>query len=332
MSKLKVLSLFSGIGAFEKALENLGVDFELVGFSEIDKYAIKSYCLLHNVPEKTNLGDVSKVNIEAIPDFDLMTYGFPCQDISISGRKEGFSEGSETRSSLLWQAMRIANYRKPKYLIAENVKNLLGNSFKEDFEKWLKQLDEMGYNTYFKVINASHFEVPQNRERAFVVSIRKDVDDNNFVFPEGNLTKLTIEDILEDEFEQNFYLTYEFKNAAPKGNYIQYSNSGKMADSQAERLYYLDSLMGTLPRSNGGDKTQIIYAKKQEVINDPNFNVNTYTNRKLTPKECFRLMGFTDEDHDLLKENKISKAQLYRQAGNSIVVNVLEAIFNNMFK
>lgn len=332
MKGLKVLSLFSGIGAFERALTNLKQEHELIGFSEIDKYAIKSYATLHNESEENNYGDIAQVDFDTVPDFDLMTYGFPCQDISICGLKQGFSEDSETRSSLLWEAMKLAKKRKPKYLVAENVKNLLSKSFRNDFEKWIKDLEELGYNTYHNLLNASHFGLAQNRDRAFVISIRKDIDDGLFEFPEGEETSLTIEDFLEDEVEDRFYLTYEVKNAIPKKKYIQYSNSGKMADSQAERLYYLDSKMGTLPRCNGGDKTQIIYARSSDFTTGESISLKNYIKRKLTPKECFRLMGFTDEDHDKLKAIGISNAQLYRQAGNSIAVPVAEALLKKLLK
>ena len=119
---LKLLSLFTGIGAFEKALERLNIDYELVGFSEIDKFAIKSYCAIHNVPENKNLGDITKINIDKIPDFDLLTWGFPCQDISIAGRMEGIKKG--TRSGLYYDGYEILKAKMPKYSIIENVKNL----------------------------------------------------------------------------------------------------------------------------------------------------------------------------------------------------------------
>jgi DNA (cytosine-5)-methyltransferase 1 len=176
--------LFSGLGAFEKALANIGIKFDVVGYSEIDKYAAKAYSLLHSVSEDLNIGDIVNVDELQLPDFDLMTYGFPCQDISTAGRQQGFKEGSETRSSLLWEAMRVARHKKPKFMIAENVKNLIGKKFEEDFDKWIQELNELGYRTYYKVLNAKNFGIPHNRERVFIVSVRKDVD-MNFDFPCG---------------------------------------------------------------------------------------------------------------------------------------------------
>ena len=202
---LKLLSLFTGIGAFEKALENLGINYELVGFSEIDKFAIKSYCTIHNLPEYKNLGDVSKIEFDKIPDFDLLTWGFPCQDISIAGRMKGIKEG--TRSGLYYEGYKILKAKRPGISIIENVKNLTSKRFKEQFETILKDIEELGYNNYWQVLNAKNYSVPQNRERIFIVSIRKDIDKNNFVFPSPVELKLKLKDLLEDTVDDKFYLT-----------------------------------------------------------------------------------------------------------------------------
>lgn len=202
---LKLLSLFTGIGAFEKALERLNIDYELVGFSEIDKFAIKSYCAIHNVPENKNLGDITKINIDKIPDFDLLTWGFPCQDISIAGRMEGIKKG--TRSGLYYEGYKILKAKRPGISIIENVKNLTSKRFKEQFETILKDIEELGYNNYWQVLNAKNYSVPQNRERIFIVSIRKDIDKNNFVFPSPVELKLKLKDLLEYTVDDKFYLT-----------------------------------------------------------------------------------------------------------------------------
>ena len=131
---MKVFSLFSGIGAFEKALDNLNIPYELTGFSEIDKYAVKSYCAIHNVDESKNYGDITKIDEKALPkDIDLMTYGFPCQDISLAGKQKGMfnEDGSQTRSGLFFEALRIIETAKPRIAIAENVKNLVSKKFTE---------------------------------------------------------------------------------------------------------------------------------------------------------------------------------------------------------
>lgn len=202
---LKLLSLFTGIGAFEKALENLKINYELIGFSEIDKFAIKSYCTIHNVPEYKNLGDVKKINIDKLPDFDIMTWGFPCQDISIAGRMKGIQEG--TRSGLYYEGYRILKSKKPKYSIIENVKNLTSQRFKIQFDSILNDIKELGYTNYWKVLNAKDYGVPQNRERVFIVSIRNDIDKNSFIFPSPVELKLKLKDVLEDKVDERFYLT-----------------------------------------------------------------------------------------------------------------------------
>ena len=154
-NKLKVLSLFSGIGAFERALENMYVPYELVAYCEIDKYASRAYSILHNVPESKNLGDITKIDVSKLPtDIDLLTYGFPCQDISVAGRGKGLvHEGMQTRSGLVWNAHKIIEATKPKIAICENVKNLVGKKFKPQFDAWVKWLNSIGYNTYYKVLN-----------------------------------------------------------------------------------------------------------------------------------------------------------------------------------
>lgn len=202
---LKLLSLFTGIGAFEKALENLKINYELVGFSEIDKFAIKSYCAIHNVSENKNLGDVTKIRTDKIPEFDIMTWGFPCQDISIAGRMKGIQEG--TRSGLYYEGYRILKSKKPKYSIIENVKNLTSQRFKIQFDSILNDIKELGYTNYWKVLNAKDYGVPQNRERVFIVSIRNDIDRNSFIFPSPVELKLKLKDVLEDKVDERFYLT-----------------------------------------------------------------------------------------------------------------------------
>ena len=208
---MKVLSLFSGIGAFEKALDRLNIDYELVAFSEIDKYATKSYCAIHGVDESMNLGDITKVDENSLPkDIDLITYGFPCQDISLAGKQKGLfnNDGTQTRSGLFFEALRIIEATKPKIAIAENVKNLTGKKFKEQFELVLKSLEEAGYSNYWKVLNAKDYGIPQNRERVFIISIRKDID-KGYEFPKPFPLQLRLKDMLEDKVDEKYYLSDE---------------------------------------------------------------------------------------------------------------------------
>lgn len=207
---MKLLSLFSGIGAFEKALNNLGVDYDLVGYSEINKYASVSYCAVHGADETKNLGDIQKIDENGLPrDIDLITYGFPCQDISTAGKMKGFKddEGNQTRSGLFYDALRIIETVTPKVAIAENVKNLVSKKFTAEFESVLSSLEQAGYNNYWKVLNAKNYGIPQNRERVFIVSIRKDIDNGLFYFPDSIPLVYRLKDFLESEVDKKYYLS-----------------------------------------------------------------------------------------------------------------------------
>lgn len=207
--KMKLLSLFSGIGAFEKALENMDIEYELVNYCEIDRYASKAYSLIHGVSEEKNLGDISKVDTSKLPsDIDLVTYGFPCQDISLAGMQKGFEhEGERTRSGLFFEALRIIKDTKPKYAIAENVKNLVSKRFRNEFETVLSNLEEAGYNNYWKVLNAKDFGIPQNRERVFIVSVRHDIDDGKFEFPQSQILRSRLKNMLEENVDERYFMS-----------------------------------------------------------------------------------------------------------------------------
>lgn len=469
---IRVLSLFSGIGAFEKALERLGVEHEIVNYCELDRHASKAYSIIHGVPETLNLGDITKVDADSLPkDIDLVTYGFPCQDISSAGLRRGFEhEGKATRSGLFFEALRIIEAVKPRYAIAENVKNLTSKKFKTQFQTVLSSLENVGYNNYWKVLNAKDFGVPQNRERVFIVSRRKG-EGGFFDYPEGFPLERRLKDVLETNVDDRYYLSdrflnsfvarmrrrkgdsYDFKNILDEGEpfcgtiitsavqktspYIKVRqignvcptstrenpNQGRVYDSnglspalncmeggnrqpfivddlyksRGERIYHYEC--PTLRSANHGfkvyepfivasrgrnptdpsDRTPGAYVEQtldpnsQGVSNalttvqkdnylcepialdeqngylrkdgcvgtltidgsSPKHNnrvvQSDFRIRKLIPKECFRLMGFDDADVDVLVSNGISDSQLYKMAGNSIVVDVLEALFKSLF-
>ena len=380
---MRILSLFSGIGAFEKALKNLNINYDLVGYCDIDKYASKAYSMVHNVSEDKNFGDITKINADELPkDIDLITYGFPCQDISVAGKQKGFAdENGKTRSGLFFDALRIIETTKPKIAIAENVKNLTSKKFKFEFDIVLKSLEEAGYNNYWQVLNAKDYGIPQNRERVFIVSVRKDVD-KGFEFPEKQPLKLRLKDLLEDVVDEKYYLSEEkvqkliktTQGSSPKHNnkiveplkireatkkgyaeacewdsvtldqpnsktrrgrvgkqlsntlttscnvgVVQIGNivnTGSWDNPQRGRIYSPEGCSPSLNTVGGGGLEPKIY--------------NNYRIRKLTPRECWRLMGFDDGDFNTVWG--ISNAQLYKMAGNSIVVDVLEAIFVKLFK
>lgn len=149
--KIKVFEAFSGIGTQRMALRNLGIEHEVVAIAEIDKYALKSYEAIHG--DCPNLGDISKIDPNTIPDHDLFTYSFPCQDISVAGKQKGLDMDSGTRSGLLWECQKVIAAKKPKYLLMENVKNLVGKKHKPNFDKWLDWLEEQGYTNYWQVLD-----------------------------------------------------------------------------------------------------------------------------------------------------------------------------------
>ena len=325
--KLRVLSLFSGIGAFEMALRNIEIDYELVNFCENDKYAIKSYCAIHGVDENLNLGDITKVSIENLPkDIDLITHGSPCQDFSVAGLQRGGDEGSKTRSSLMWNTVEIIKHCKPKYVIWENVKNVLSKKHKHNFDKYLKTLELLGYTNYWKVLNAKDYGVPQNRERVFVVSILG--EHKPYEFPKPIKLEKRLKDILEIEIDDKYYLSEKVQKRFKQTKSDNGENSiiGTTAPKfrtigQRDLVYSKEGIMGTLVATDYKQPKQIL----ETIQGDTSI-------RKLTPRECFRLMGLNDKDIDKIQMTKISDTQQYKLAGNSIVVPVLEEIFKNLFK
>ena len=522
---MKVLSCFSGIGAFEKALQRQNIKYELVNYCEIDKYASKAYSLIHNISEELNLGDIKKVNEKELKDFDLIVGGSPCQDFSISGKQEGAKWTCEeckheynpleahyttrnkcpkcnsiniekTRSSLLVEWLRILREKMPKYGIYENVKNIVGKKFKQTFDLFEKELQDYGYNTYWKVLNAKYYGIPQSRERVYLIIIRKDIDDNKFEFPIGFDNGIRLKDLSEDDVDEKYYIPQEktdklieklkdkkdtcagtynqkdgFKekdigctldasyykglgcnqnrNAVLKVGNINPSENGMngcvysdegiaptittnkgegnkilqvglldiKGNEQVRRVDSSDGISPTLNSMQGGNRQPKILEENELIFlggidttekwidNDKELSRNykegyrvydsegiaccqktnggglgsntglycvamtgrynddgkieqqleirydkftnaittvqkdsiilesvNYRIRKLTPLECIRLMGFDDEDYYILKENKISNYQIYKMAGNSIVVNVLEEIFKKLLK
>ena len=401
---MKYLSLFSGIGSPEQALKNLGVEFELFGFSEINKYAIKSYCAVHGVDESLNLGDITKIDIESLPlDIDLITHGSPCQDFSVAGSGKGGDSGSGTRSSLMWNTVAICEHCKPKYVIWENVKNVLSKKHRHNFDKYLEEMERIGYNNFYQVLNAKDYGIPQNRERIFVISTRKDIE-KDFKFPKGFDNGIRLKDILEDFVDEKYYLSPEIQNkisnwkayqrpfenvlgensitptltARGAGEYhsgmvlvgeglkekTNLENDKIICEQRSDEglRFFKDNICGTLRtidacgdkrviengairgryneegkiqqqlelRNDGVINTLTTVEKDNVIVKNVSFNDKSEIRiRKLTPLECWRLMGFKDEQF-LKAEQVCSNSQLYKQAGNSIVVNVMEEIFKNL--
>lgn len=183
--------------------------WELINFCEFDKFAAKSYCAIHHVDPKLNLGDITQVDEKEIADFNMMSWGFPCTDISVAGKQQGFIDenGEKTRSGMYYEGIRILQEKKPALSIIENVKNLTSKKFKAEFETVLTDLEDAGYNTYWQVLNAKNYGIPQNRERVFIVSIRKDLDNRQFKFPEPFDNGVRLKDLLEEHVDEKFYVS-----------------------------------------------------------------------------------------------------------------------------
>lgn len=404
---LRVLELFAGIGACSKALTNLGIEHEIVDAVEIDKYAIKSFNAIHGTNFEPQ--DITKWDKDI--ECDLIIHGSPCQDFSVAGKQAGGDKDSGTRSSLMYETLRIVEKLKPKCVIWENVKNLLSKKHRHNFDAYLEAMEKLGYKNYYQVLNAKHYGVPQNRERVFTVSI---LDDRDFTFPKPIKLKKKLNNVLEKKVDEKYYLSQEkadklkFSNisktvrASGRGSVDKHSwDIVKVGDldikgqDQIKRVYSSEGISPTLSTMQGGQRQPKIiddtygYDKQPREYNDvsptlrsgrhglkvaiktantkgydlaqngdgvdlayPNSTtrrgrvghevaktlecsgamgtLQNYRIRKLTPKECWRLMGFSDDD--FAKAEKVnSNAQLYKQAGNSIVVNVLEGILKNLY-
>lgn len=235
---LKVLELFAGIGACSKALERLGIEHEIVDAVEIDKYAIKSFNAVHGTNFEPQ--DITKWDKDI--DVDFIIHGSPCQDFSVAGLGKGGDKGSGTRSSLMYETLRIVEKLKPKYVIWENVKNLLSKKHRHNFDAYLEAMEGLGYVNYYQVLNAKDYGVPQNRERVFTVSIRecihsatflpsgKTVYPEKFEFPPKQELTVRLKDILEDEVDEKYYLSDEQTKRLRESTFHQASEQTRVQD------------------------------------------------------------------------------------------------------
>lgn len=445
---LKVFEAFAGIGTQRMALDRLGIEHEVVAISEIDKFAIKSYEEIHG--DTLNLGDITQIDTTDIPDHDLFTYSFPCQDISTAGLGKGLARESGTRSSLLWECERIIEAKRPKYLLMENVKALVNKKNKPHFLEWLDLLSDLGYTNYWQVLNAKDYGIPQNRERVFCVSILGDHEP--YHFPEPFELELRLRDVLEPQVDEKFYLSEKYQERFkydPKfttdierlgttkmehqkigQREVVYGTNGVVGTLTAtdykqpkrigivenikfesrRRVYSKDGVSPTITTFQGGntepkildikigalrglptgengklekqlevnkvgtsnalttvshdnvvieiknntkkgyiearpgDGIDLAYpestTRRGRVQNELAHTIDTSDHkgvinpdlsiRRLTPLECWRLMGV--DDQDFYKAQSVnSNTQLYKQAGNAIVVDVLYYIFKELF-
>lgn len=459
-------------------------NWKLVNFCEFDKYATSSYCAIHNENESKNLGDITKVDETKLEPFNMICGGSPCQDFSVAGKQKGsvwtckdcgheynpltvhWSErdkcpccGSnnieKTRSSLLVEYLRVIRANKPNFGMYENVKNIVGKQFKDTFKMFTDELDEYGYNVYWKVLNAKDYGIPQNRERVYLIFIKKELDNGKFTYPEPFDNGMRLKDVLEENVDEKFYISedkvqrfltnlnnedallYDACQVKREGKSREYNDfcptltardykdprlvndnmvkqigtiskcEGNWKNPQVGRIYSTDGCSPTLNTCGGGSHEPKIVQLGNVNPSGKGMNGNVFdenglaptltTNkgegnkiairqatkkgyiecelggvadlsypesktrrgrvqengqicptitatetgvcriespiriRKLTPRECFRLMGFSDENFEAA-EKMVSNSQLYKQAGNSIVVDVLYYILVELYK
>ena len=379
---IRVFEAFCGVGSQRMALKNIGVNFEVVGVSEVDRYAILAYDAIHNngedVKEKTkdeillefekrnvgynfstgkleipknfeelkkmydahirikNFGDIRKINTDDLPDFDLFTYSFPCKNITNEGKHAGFEKESKTQSSLVWQCQDIIENKKPKFLLMENVKNIVSKSHMKTFEEWCQLLESLGYNNYWKVVNGVDFGVPQKRERVIMISILKECG-IDYSFPNKRILKTFLSDLLEHNVDENLYVNRsKYKGLI----WDSFDDNGEpiICIREATKKGYAEA--------NVGDSINIMFPNSKTRRGRVGKKVcNTLTTttwqcviekdmriRRLTSLECWRLMGFKDEDYEKAKNiANLPEVKLYERAGRGIVVPMLEDILKELF-
>lgn len=324
---LRLIELFAGIGAQAKALENLGVNFEHYRICEFDKYAVASYNAVHGTNFTTS--DITKIHAEDLGIIEtdkyeyIMTYSFPCTDLSKAGKQQGMSRESGTRSGLLWEVERLLKEttQLPQILLMENVPDVLSDKNKKDFFAWCSFLENLGYTNKYSVLNAKDFGVPQNRERCFMLSWLG--GDYYYDFPNKFPLSIRLKDVLEKKVDEKYYLSE--KNIDCILKWKSYQNP-------FDSICAYNSISPTITTRVVDSASMVLYSHKlsERSIIKKRDELKYLSIRRLTEKECWRLMGFDDESFSRAKK-KVRNSQLYKQAGNSIVVDVLMAIFKKLF-
>lgn len=335
---LKVLSLFSGIGAPEQALEELkkefGIDYELVNFCELDYNAAKAFCLLHDVEMRKNIVNINSIDLEyaerKLPDFDLLVFGSPCTSFSKSGKREGLMKDGApyptyedllydkldpknlNPSGLIFRAIQIALWKKPKFMVAENVKDLIEKGFTKDFRELIWDIQDSGYNIYFKKYDSTEFNIPQHRERVFMIIVRDDLN-LSFQFPEPIIPKdveteddpkvvpIRAEEWFEKDVAQEYYCTPERLQA--------------FANYESRKPNFKRDIIATIATQWGTPS----YSHQILVVDEKG-------TRCLTSEELMRFQGFPPEYGTLLRNNGFKMRQVGKLVGNSITVPVIKAI------
>jgi site-specific DNA-cytosine methylase len=316
-NKLKVVSLFSGYGTQELALKYIGVDYENVANCDNFKQANECYDVLHTTTYG-NLGDITKIDENYFPDCDLLTYSYPCQDISISGIQRGIKEG--TRSGLLFEVERLLSANRPKFLLMENVKNLISKNHYDAFQKHIYFLRGLGYSSYWRVLNGADFGCPQNRERVFMMSVLNssinEVKEKMMNVDNHKKERISMKSFIDQNFSESLIIDSPFTPHEPKKHTIckLVGRRDDISYDQARRIYSVDGCSPTLTTSGS-----------------PQIMTRDGRVRTITAREGYRFMGVRDEDIDLLLTTSLSTKGHVSLAGNSICVPVMEAIFTEFF-
>jgi len=349
---IKIFEAFAGYGTATFALKQLGVKHDLVGYSEIDKYAIQCFQQNHcdtgcttdegiKILEPNNFGDITKIDWSEVPDFDLLTGGFPCQSFSVAGKGLGEQDDRGVLANYLTKALIV---KQPKYFLFENVKGFMSKKHSEFRERLFKDWKETGYVLFHKVLNTRDFGIPQNRERVFIIGFRKDIapEFGEFSFPVPFALDLKLKDILEESVDGKYFLKEEqvekimakvpirsYKDRLQKevsgclrsrdfkspkciqvvGNLC--SDTWLKRNESSRRVYSGEGIAPCIPTAQGGGIVQPL--------------VNGV--RRLTPKECFRLQGFLGDEVNL---DFLSDTQRYKLAGNGQSVNVVKLLFKEL--
>ena len=330
---VRVLELFAGIGACSKALTRLGIEHEIVDAVEIDKYAVQSFNAIHG----TNFEPQDITQWDKDIKVDLIMHGSPCQDFSVAGLNKGGDKGSGTRSSLMYETLRIVEKLKPKYVIWENVKNLLSKKHRHNFDAYIEAMEKLGYHSQYQVLNAKNFGVPQNRERVFTVSIRNDLN-VDFKFPESQTLNIRLKDVLEPQVDEKYYLSDEQTKRLKMTTYNSGSEKVRVQDTdgeartlcardykdpkcvrvgglydkdgsrhQAGSIYDPNGVCATLSTMQGGNQEPIIVASRGRNPENPN---DRSAGQKLEQRLEPNRQGITNTITSVQNDNYVAEPKL----------------------
>ena len=333
VKRMRLVSLFSGIGAFEEGLKRAGLKYDLVCYAEIEASAALSYSLLHGVPLNKNWKDVTYIDGKAFKNVDMIVHGSPCQSFSRAGKNDGGEKDSGTTSSLMWETVRLVEESLPKFVIWENVPDVVSKKNMPTFESYLDTLGKTGYRSYYKIINSYDHKSAQKRRRMFVVSIRNDIP-GDFFFPEDNDERAKLIDYLELDVSSAYTVPLSTVDEMVL-SLTTFDNKATYQIKNATKQGYLDAQEGDgIDWSYPTSLTRRGRVQKQACQTlTTSCALGTIHNkipRYFTPREYWRLQEFTDQQFDAVTKYGITNSQLYKQAGNSINVNVTEALFRAM--